>query len=85
MMLQSYIFQRFWRCLPLPGKNINNSFADARRKIEEGQTLPGIPESKKIAAHNISCSVTHMQAKKKDLNPRHYVQYLTNVIPYFVK
>lgn len=48
--------------LLLPGKNINNSFADAARKTAEEHTLPGIVGSKKkkkTTAHNISCSVTH--------------------------
>lgn len=31
--------------LPLPGKNINSSVGDARRKTAEEHTLPGIVES----------------------------------------
>lgn len=50
--------------LLLPGKNINNSFADAGREVEEELIHSTRICSKDIcAAHNISCSVTHLQCK----------------------
>lgn len=45
----------------LPGKNINNSFADARRNIAEESSLHQIVESK------ISCSLTLAMQVFKDL------------------
>lgn len=63
MMFQSYIFQWFWRYLAVCCclERISTAVLQVpEAKRQRSVLLPGIVESKRTAAHDISCCVKHL-------------------------